>query len=455
MCKTAFLNTLGVCDQWVETTLKKIGEGNVLAPDLRGRHKNRPQRWARAIIDGIKTHIESFPRVHSHYTRARSKREYLETGLSIQRMYRFYKQRAAELAQRVGSFRLYRRIFNQNYNLGFFLPKKDQCEVCNRWKTAKDRRERLAMLQEYNIHLRQRKAIKTLKKNDKDSAGAKKCVACFDLQKVLICPRSDTSVLFYRNKLSIFNLTIFELAPKIGHAFVWNETEAKKGSNEIGTCLFNFIEKKVEQEACTDFVFYSDSPTGQNRNRMVFSVYLMASAKFQINITHRFLESGHSYTEADSMHARIEREALHKSLYSQAEWVAHIKNAKQEGEMYKVNIVRNQDVMDLKYLVNRQCWDKDVHGKTVRWTQVREISCRFTEPNQVFLRYDFNEVPKKLIISMKDKSELDMLNFVPPKAYSKRFPLSEEKVQDLKWLCEKRAIPTNYHSFYDELFQIQ
>lgn len=244
VCKTAFLNTLGVCDQWVETTLKKIGEGNVLAPDLRGRHKNRPQRWARAIIDGIKTHIESFPRVHSHYTRARSKREYLETGLSIQRMYRFYKQRAAELAQRVGSFRLYRRIFNQNYNLGFFLPKKDQCEVCNRWKTAKDRRERLAMLQEYNIHLRQRKAIKTLKKNDKDSAGSKKCVACFDLQKVLICPRSDTSVLFYRNKLSIFNLTIFELAPKIGHAFVWNETEAKKGSNEIGTCLFNFKKKK-------------------------------------------------------------------------------------------------------------------------------------------------------------------------------------------------------------------
>jgi len=72
----------------------------------------------------------------------------------------------------------------------------------------------------------------------------KKCVACFDLQKVLICPRSDTSVLFYRNKLSIFNLTIFELAPKIGHAFVWNETEAKKGSNEIGTCLFNFKKKK-------------------------------------------------------------------------------------------------------------------------------------------------------------------------------------------------------------------
>ena len=101
------------------------------------------------------------------------------------------------------------------------------------------------MLQEYKTHLVNKKAVDQLKRRDKKSAGPSNCVACFDLQKVLNCPRSETCEFYYKNKLSVFNFTLFELANLTGHCFVWNETDAKKGANEVGSCLFQFIQSKV------------------------------------------------------------------------------------------------------------------------------------------------------------------------------------------------------------------
>jgi len=97
----------------------------------------------------------------------------------------------------------------------------------------------------------------------------------------------------------------------------------------VGSCLFEFIKGKVENEGCRNFIFYSDSPTGQNRNRMVFGTFLWASSKFQVNIMHRFRKSGHRYSEVDSIHDRIEQESCHKDLFALPEWLDVIMKAKQ------------------------------------------------------------------------------------------------------------------------------
>ncbi|KAK3918281.1 Portal protein [Frankliniella fusca] len=322
VCKTMFLRTLGIVDCWVETSLRKCRNGFGLSPDKRGKHLNRPAKAVDATIQSAKTHINLFPRVPLHYTRKRSKREYLETQVkSIEMMYRLYKDWAKEEGiAKPASASLYRKIFNTEFNLGFFLPKKDQCETCNKWKHAGGQEERRELVSVYSVHLSNMKAVKELKQKvgttgaaglylslshsiasrsigdpplDVKSASEEKCVACFDLQKVLICPRAETSIFFYKNKLSMLNFTVFDTRLKeAGHCYIWTETDGHKGPNEIGTSLLDFIDKKVSE----------DAPTGQNRNRMIFSMYFPASAI-------KFLESDHSYSEADSMHSRIEDEA--------------------------------------------------------------------------------------------------------------------------------------------------
>ena len=53
----------------------------------------------------------------------------------------------------------------------------------------------------------------------------------FHIQQVLTTPYGNVSTLYYKRKLSSYNLTAFNEATKQGHCFVWSETMAKRGSS--------------------------------------------------------------------------------------------------------------------------------------------------------------------------------------------------------------------------------
>jgi len=95
------------------------------------------------------------------------------------------------------------------------------------------------------------------------------CMACYDLQKVLQCPRSQVGTFYYKNKLSLYNSTIFTVALLWGLCCVWNQTEAKRGSNEIATNVFVYI-KRMAREGYKRMSLYSDNCSGQNKNRDIF-----------------------------------------------------------------------------------------------------------------------------------------------------------------------------------------
>jgi len=67
------------------------------------------------------------------------------------------------------------------------------------------------------------------------------CVASFDLQKVLTAPRGESSSFYYKRKFATYNLTVYDIGKKSGYCFMWNESEAKRGANEIATCLIKFM----------------------------------------------------------------------------------------------------------------------------------------------------------------------------------------------------------------------
>lgn len=111
----------------------------VIHADERGKHKNNPFKIPSSHVQAVLDHIDSFPVMESHYCRAESKREYLEEGLTISRMYKMYKEDIGEPGGLNVSEYMYRHIFNTERNLGFFIPKKDryaffgqQIPTCNR-----------------------------------------------------------------------------------------------------------------------------------------------------------------------------------------------------------------------------------------------------------------------------------------------------------------------------------
>ena len=102
--------------------------------------------------------------------------------------------------------------------------------------------EQLAFEEEYRAHLRRKAESEAAKNADKMRASAETNFesATFDLQSVLQIPSSDVSLMYYSRKLCVYNLCIYNATtPNHGYCYCWPELEGKRGSNEIGNCLYS------------------------------------------------------------------------------------------------------------------------------------------------------------------------------------------------------------------------
>ena len=90
----------------------------------------------------------------------------------------------------------------------------------------------------WDKHLKRNKDVKKLKHELSElSKDPKNKILCFsfDLEKVLYTPCSKVSVLYYKRKLSTYNFTVYNHATKDGHCYMWNESIAARGSNEVAS----------------------------------------------------------------------------------------------------------------------------------------------------------------------------------------------------------------------------
>lgn len=49
--------------------------------------------------------------------------------------------------------------------------------------------------------------------------------------------------------------------------FFWHEGLGKRGANEIGTCLYKFLEELSTKHPDKDIILYSDNCCGQQKNK--------------------------------------------------------------------------------------------------------------------------------------------------------------------------------------------
>lgn len=454
ICKNMFLKTLGISQTWVNTALTKRKETGVLQSDQRGKHKVRPHRLTPDIAESVRKHIKLFPLVPSHYIRKDSKRMYLEEGLSIQKMYKLYTEFYDDenIIGQLATHRQYRDIFNTEFNISFFRPKKDQCDVCSVFNLA-DETRKVDLREHYERHLANKIVARNMKNSDKELALTDKtiCVACFDLQKVLATPQSNVSDFYYKSKYATYNFTIFDIGNNDGFCYVWHEQIAKRGSNEVASCLWKFIETQ-KKRGIKSLIFYSDNCGGQNRNHTIFSMFSYAAVYFQVSIIHRFLEKGHTQNEGDSMHAVIENAKKRQSvLYVPEQWITLIRMAKTVGKVYNVTEMSQEDFLDFKSLVGNKNWKTDNGKGMIKISQIKEISTSYNTPNVIFLKYDLSSDSIRCDLTKAKRGRPSRIDQFPSKVYTNLLPIDKKKLTGLLWLCDTGKIPTMYHGFYRSL----
>ncbi|XP_050316174.1 uncharacterized protein LOC126750569 [Anthonomus grandis grandis] len=130
VCKLFYLSTLDISNKLIFTATKKKDASGILMPDMRGKHKNCGKKVTDAIKGEIRNHIKSFPTMPSHYCRAQTNKSYIDGSLNIASMYRLYKANCEELNKPFAKQNMYETIFNTEFNIAFYIPKKDQCMTC-------------------------------------------------------------------------------------------------------------------------------------------------------------------------------------------------------------------------------------------------------------------------------------------------------------------------------------
>ncbi|KAL4703070.1 hypothetical protein ACJJTC_008656 [Scirpophaga incertulas] len=488
VCQKFFSKTLCISPSVITDAIKKRNDMNCFdACDARGGHepvnKTKPD-----IIQSIRSHIASFPCMEAHYSRKDTQRRYLDKNLNVRKMYLLYEEECLKNELVAASEITYRRIFSNEYNLSFFVPRKDQCLTCTNYAqaTAEKKKE---LEDAYLAHQERKKTCNKEKEKDKIRANSENSFSSvtFDLQAVLQIPTCDVGLLYYSRKLCVYNLTVYEAGlPNDAYCFPWSEVNGKKGSCEIGTILLYYLTNCVP-ENITEISLFSDTCGGQNRNQFIAALLLWAVQKIGHLkvIEQKFLESGHSHMEADSMHSSIETAKKNAAIYSMMDWISIFKRARRKKNViidgkkvirqpYRVKEFKYDEFFDLKHLAQAiiQNRTKDQNGKPVQWFKIKRIRYIKGEERKIYFNYDMSEhfnaieVGEKLSTSKihheystrkkmrgtvnetpADQQFPDQLNRV----YQEPIKITEAKKRDLINLCRKGIIPEELHGWFENM----
>lgn len=456
VCQVFFLQTLGISTRTISTVLSKNDSNGNLDSDRRGKHRNQ-RKIPDEIRRQVREHIEMFPRVEGHYVRKDSKREYLESSLTLAEMYRQYEKWCDEKGYTAAKFWFYEHVFGTEFNISFHCAKKDQCTLCTEFENAdQENKEELAEKQEQ--HLASKQMAREEKERDKQIAEqeATSSAIVVDLQAVLGCPHGETSILFYKRKLSIYNFTVFDLATKEGTCYMWDQSTGGRGANDMASCLYMYIADKASQ-GCKDLTVWSDGCAAQNKNRFLFTAYLYALQNTGLNsIEHKYLETGHSQNEGDNMHSVIERSMKGTSLYVPSQFYNQVKKSKKTGTPYEVVQMRQRDFFDFKELalcdaLNLNWSQKDNNDEKVKWSKVMVVKAIERLPYTLLFKYAHNEEEYRTVSIQKKRRgrQVNFKNVQLRNAYGGPLPIPSAKLKDLLQL--KKIIPNEHHHFYDSL----
>ncbi|XP_055844901.1 uncharacterized protein LOC129911203 [Episyrphus balteatus] len=204
VCKKYFLATLDISQKPIYNVHSRVNAvSGVPVSSKQGKHVKKV--ISPETKDAVRKHIARFPTVESHYCRCDSKKKYLEGSLNVSAMWKLFLEEASNTEERNVKISMYRNIFETDFNISFFKPKKDRCDLCEEFKiTSSSNNIPESLKQKHESHQQQKIKSREIRQQDRTLSTP---VICFDLQNVLSCPKAEVSSFFYHSKLNTYNLT--------------------------------------------------------------------------------------------------------------------------------------------------------------------------------------------------------------------------------------------------------
>uniref|UniRef100_A0A6P7FS28 Uncharacterized protein LOC114333425 n=1 Tax=Diabrotica virgifera virgifera TaxID=50390 RepID=A0A6P7FS28_DIAVI len=457
VCQQFLLQTLGISQTVMRYAIKHAVQ-NTCKIDQRGKHEPA-NKTSSDMINKIHDFIKQLPAVPSHYCRNRSSRKYLPQELrNVSFLYRIFikhEEVNGRSKKDCVSLKVFRNVFNKDFNLGFHLPKKDKCSLCEVRKD-KEFTENATSKEAYDTHLKEKEESKELFLEDQKRVKEVSDSVCssFDLQQVLNTPHGDNMLLYYSRKYSFYNESIYETPSQNGYCFLWGESDGNRGCNEICTIIYTYL-KMLEERAIRHVILYCDSCAGQNKNRAMLVMihsFLQNSRNIE-TIKIVFLLPGHTYMPVDSIHAVIERFIKNRVIWAPSEWSTIIGNCRVNPRPYKVIKLDFSEFKNWKKLGDDQLVLAKIGLK------IKSVRQAFFQKgsSDVAVKYNYGRSPEydlcfKLNYNKGGRKRQEKVVCEPEKIYKQLLPISELKKRDLEKLCKTNVIPARFH---DEFFKLK
>ena len=436
VCKEVYLNTLGISNNRVNYTLKKV-ENGICPPDKRGKthHNKAPNK----NLDNIKIFLSKIPKYRSHYSN--SSRQYLSPDLNKKNLYDMYTLHEFEAHRIPARLPVFNKILF-SYDIAFYCPKTDTCQSCDALEIkirAASNTEKTALKQTRDAH--QESAQSARKKMNECSILSVKdnsnLTFTFDIQKVHLLPHLQTSVVYYKRQLSLFNLGIHNCNTNQGHMAMWTENEGNRGANEVCSGIEAFLQS-TDLRGVKKIYSFSDSCGLQNNNETIINYFMWVCDTKNINEwEHTYLESGHSYLPNDKDFSVIEKSIKQKkcSVYDKAGWFQIVESSKLKQPFKTIDMANR--FIQFDHLTKLRTYNSSKTSDYVNFSFLNVKVFRITKNSNILeyktqhksdqwfkfnyplLKTDYPEIEKcdyeNLTISKETFTDLiSLLQYIPP-----------------------------------------
>jgi len=395
VCKSFYLGTINVSQTRISMCHETKSCTGTPAPSKQGKHVKH--KIADEHIEAVREHIRSFPHVASHYRRSNTQKEYIDGSLNISRMYRLFAEKRVSAIEDHDHYNepvkknTYSRIFNEEFNIAFNVPKSDRCDICEAFAKLENPASNETEI--HGVHVQSKGDTKQTRDDDRKSVTNDACraVLCFDLQNVILLPRANVSNFYYKRKLSVYNLTGHLATSTSSDAFccLWHEGLSGRAGNDIGSSLERVLEEVVKLKPhVNNITLWSDSCVPQNKNSLMSTaiIHFLLKHNSITSVTQKFGEPGHSaIQEIDNIHSQIECRLKVTEVYSP---VGLVKTPKQVNLKNGLHIMqmRESDFLDYHAVAQQTNLSEIPYSKvkTILYTNGDSVvsvayGCTFTE----------------------------------------------------------------------------
>ncbi|CAG9782705.1 unnamed protein product [Diatraea saccharalis] len=442
VCMNFFMNTLDVRQRNVHLLVSNSEYGSSKS-DKRGRgvpaNKTPP-----SLINYVREYLQELPAVPSHYCRKNSNRVYLpQEYKNLTNLYKLYKLQNIDAGKEYVGEKVFRNIFNTEFNISFHVPRKDKCVKCIKYENSSEE-----FKEEKTNHLQDKEETYSRFQVHQDLHNHDSSVLCstFDLQKVLNTPYGESMLLYYSRKIATYNLTFYESVTREGFCFLWNEVEGKRGANEICTILAKYIKIVDERKTIKHLLLYCDACPGQNKNKIILACIskILNLCKNIMTIQINYLLPGHTFMPVDSMHSVIEKSVTNTIIWAPSQWPTVCSLARKAPKPYEVEVLCYKDFEGWD-TVSEKYFKGNLTGKI---SKIRIATFKKNNLTRMEVKYSMCDKAKSEYIDIIGKIDL-----MPKKIYKTRLPISKKKYNDLEKLCKNRTIPAMYIPEYESLPQ--